>query len=69
MRLFRLSAGAGRTGAQYNLGFCYDNGTGVGKNMKEAVRWNRVAANAGRTNVQRNLPGAAIGTGLVWTKA
>jgi TPR repeat protein len=41
--------------AQSNLGFCYENGTGVVQNPAEAVRWYRLAADQGDAGAQYNL--------------
>jgi hypothetical protein len=39
IRWFYPSASAGNARAQYNLGLCLQNGKGVKRNQKEAVRW------------------------------
>ena len=41
--------------AQFYLGFMYDNGLGVMKDVKEAVKWYRKAAEQGQANAQNNL--------------
>ena len=41
---FREAAEQGVASAQYNLGLCYENGTGVAQDAKEAVKWFRKAA-------------------------
>jgi len=41
---YKAKAVKGDAKAQYTLGFFYDNGTGVEKDEKEAVKWYRKAA-------------------------
>ncbi|MEC8928798.1 MAG: tetratricopeptide repeat protein [Verrucomicrobiota bacterium] len=41
--------------AQYKLGYAYDEGQGVPKNDKEAVKWYRKAAEQGYASAQSNL--------------
>ena len=41
--------------AQYNLGLCYANGTGVAKDEEEAVKWYRKAADQNLAEAQYNL--------------
>jgi len=43
----RAKAEQGDAEAQFNVGACYDNGTGVGKDEAEAVKWYRKAAQQG----------------------
>ena len=45
----------GHAKAQYNLGLMYDNGEGVLKDDKEAVKWYRKAAEQGHAKAQYNL--------------
>jgi TPR repeat protein len=45
----------GYADAQCNLGFCYDNGTGVVKNEKKAFEWYEKAAEQGLEIAQNNL--------------
>ena len=45
----------GDAGAQYNLGFIYQNGEGVPQDYKKAVRWWRLAAEHGDAESQHNL--------------
>ena len=42
--LFRQAAEAGNPLAQYDLGYCYEQGIGVPADIPEAVRWFRMAA-------------------------
>ena len=48
-------ANNGNTVAQSNLGAMYQNGLGVAKNAKEAVKWYRKAAEQGDVLAQSNL--------------
>jgi TPR repeat protein len=41
--------------AQHNLGYCYFNGIGVAKNLDEAVKWFRKAADQGYVKAQSDL--------------
>ena len=41
--------------AQYNLGICYNNGTGVTADKNEAVKWMTLAAKGGDTDAQAFL--------------
>ena len=43
----RRAAEQGNAVAQHNLGLCYDYGTGVEKDGREAVKWYRKAAEQG----------------------
>ena len=54
---FRLSQSADRDDpvVQFYLGVCYDNGYGVDKDSREAVRWYRKAADNGSLSAQFNL--------------
>ena len=47
LREFEPLAEQGVADAQYNLGFMYDNGQGVRRNHKTAVKWYRLAAEQG----------------------
>ncbi len=49
--------------AQFNLGFCYENGQGVMQNYVEAAKWYRMAAEQGFVRAQKNL-GACYERGL-----
>ena len=44
---YRKAAEQGKAIAQYNLGYCYEKGLGVGKDPTEAVKWYRKAAEQG----------------------
>ena len=52
---FRAKAEQGDAQAQFNLGFCYDNGMGVVKDEAEAVKWYRKAAEQGDAKAQVHL--------------
>ncbi len=52
---YRKAAEQGDATAQANLGWCYENGEGVEKNMSEAVKWYRKAAEQGHKDAQCNL--------------
>ena len=53
----------GYAAAQYNLGFMYEQGEGVGKDEGEAARWIQKAAEAGNAHAMVRI--RAIGTGTV----
>jgi len=55
LRLFRPLADQGKADAQYNLGFMYANGLGVGKDFAEAAKWYRLAADQGNAHAQFGL--------------
>ena len=50
--VYRKAAEQGFVRAQYNLGICYHNGTGVVKDGVEAVKWFRKAADKGNAEAQ-----------------
>src|SRR5437660_956777 len=54
-RTHQKAAEQGYANAQYNLGWCYDNGTGVEKDEQKAVEWYQKAAEQGYANAQYNL--------------
>lgn len=49
-RLFLAGAKAGDVSCQSNLGYFYDNGIGVTKNLKEAARWYLEACEIGHSS-------------------
>jgi len=55
VRLFRPLVAQGNVAAQFNLGWMYDNGTGVAQDYKEAVRLYGLAAAQGYATAQFNL--------------
>ena len=52
---YHRAAEQGSAGAQYSLGRCYANGTGVKKNLDLAVQWYKKAAQQGNRNAQLSL--------------
>jgi len=44
---YRTAADSGDSAAQYNLGVCYENGSGVAKDEAEALNWYKKAATQG----------------------
>lgn len=52
---FRTYAIQGIPDAQYNVGWCYENGEGVEKNIDEAVRWYLMAAEKENIDAQVRL--------------
>ena len=55
MKWYRKSAEQGNATAHYNLGLCYDKGSGVTKDYSEAVKWYKKAAEQGDVDAQREL--------------
>ena len=52
---YKAKAEQGDAEAQFDLGFCYDDGRGVEKDYGEAVKWYRKAAEQGHAPAQFNL--------------
>ena len=52
---YKNAAEQGDADAQYNLGVCYANGTGVEKDEQKAVEWYQKAAGQGHAKSQSNL--------------
>ena len=52
---YTKAAEQGFADAQYNLGWCYSNGTGVLQDYKQAVYWYTKASEQGYANAQYNL--------------
>jgi TPR repeat protein len=52
---YKAKAEQGDAEAQFNLGFCYDDGRGVAKNYAKAVKWYRKAAEQNFAPAQFNL--------------
>ena len=66
---YKASAEQGEAEAQFNLGWCYDDGRGVAKDYVEAVKWYRKAAEQFHAEAQFNLGcGYANGQGVVRDK-
>jgi TPR repeat protein len=55
LRLMRPLAQQGHAGAQFNLGYMYENGRGVAKNDAIAVSWYRKSAEQGYADAQYKL--------------
>jgi serine/threonine protein kinase len=53
--LYRKLAQTGRGDAQHKLGSCYENGTGVTRDMIQAIEWYSQAADQGRLSAQVRL--------------
>lgn len=53
--LFFAAAKADHLGAQVNLGFLFDTGTGVEKNREKAMYWYRKAARRGEASAANNI--------------
>ena len=51
----RLGADEGNACARCILGYCYYNGQGVLKDLDEAIRLYRLAANGGNDDAKNNL--------------
>ena len=52
---YLAAAEKGDAQAQYNLGWCYVNGDGVAKDLKQAVYWYRKAADQGHAEAKEAL--------------
>lgn len=50
-----MAAEQGDAQAQFNLGVAYNNGDGVSKNYKQAIKWYRLSASQGLGVAQYNL--------------
>ena len=61
MKRLVKSAEQGHAGAQNSLAICYDNGEGVAKDLKKAVKWFTKSAEQGDATAQYNL---AIATSM-----
>jgi uncharacterized protein len=55
MQRLKKLAEQGDVAAQYSLGVCYQQGAGVAKNEREAVRFFRLAAEQGDADAQYGL--------------
>jgi len=55
LKLWRPLAAQGNAFAQSNLGFMYDSGQGVKRDLSEAAKWYRLAAEQGNPRAQSNL--------------
>ena len=52
---YKANAEQGDAEAQFNLGWCYDDGRGVARDYAEAVKWYRAAAEQELADAQCNL--------------
>ena len=55
LRLFRPLADQGEAGAQFKMGYMYDNGQGVPQDYAQAAKWFRLAADQGNAGAQYRL--------------
>ena len=55
-----LAAQNGNAEAQYNLALAYENGNGMTKDLSEAVKWYRKAAEQGHAGAQKKLKTAEL---------
>jgi TPR repeat protein len=51
---YRVAAGQRWAVAQYNYGFCFEQGEGVAKNVAEAARYYTIAAGQGDAQEQQS---------------
>lgn len=54
-RWYLRAAEGGDQTAQYNVGICYNNGSGVEQNLEESVKWYTAAAEQGEADAMNNL--------------
>ena len=52
---YTIAAEQGHAGAQFNLGQCYENGSGIEKDQTKAVFWYKKASEQGHQNAKRKL--------------
>lgn len=52
---YSRAAEAGNDEAQYNMGYCYEEGLGVFRSPARAVKWYRLSAEQGNAKSQNNL--------------
>jgi TPR repeat protein len=55
VRVFKAHADQGDAAAQFNIGFMYRKGYGVGKNDATAIKWLRMSAEQGFKQAQQSL--------------
>jgi TPR repeat protein len=53
--LFRAAAQMGHDGAQVNVGYCYDVGKGVRRNLSRAMLWYKRASRRGDSGAAHNI--------------
>lgn len=51
----KLAADKGNASAQYDVGYCYENGIDVVKDLNKAVKYYKMSANRGNASAQNNL--------------
>jgi len=54
-KYYKLSAEQGNLRGQYHIGYCYENGLGVSKDLNEARRWYNLAAEQGDSDAKKGL--------------
>ena len=62
LQCFQAAAEQGHTDSQCLLGVMYDNGQGVDRNYREAVKWFSLAADAGDSRAQFGWKSGTDGT-------
>ena len=55
IKYYKLSADQGYSGAQYNLGYMYENGYGVKQSDTEAIKYYKLAADQGNLEAKKDL--------------
>ena len=55
VQYYHKAAQAGKAFSQMRIGYCYESGQGVTKDIAEAVKWYRKAAEQGDSQAQHNL--------------
>ena len=55
IKLYQITAKQGNVNAQYNLGWCYEYGEGIGKDIFEAIKWYKKAAELGNDSAYKLL--------------
>ena len=53
--MYQKAAEQRHADAQYNLGYCYASGIGIGRDYQKAVEWYQKAAKQGLAQAQNNL--------------
>ena len=65
MIVYAIFAKKGDNDAQFNLGYCYENGLkGLDIDLKEAAKWYQKAAKKGHSSVQNSLGSFFMKKGL-----
>ncbi|WLA52874.1 hypothetical protein QIH80_24075 [Bradyrhizobium elkanii] len=63
--LLRVAADQNDSEAQYNLGYAYESGTGVPKDIQEAAKWYSRASDRGNALARTRLEGLLGGGGIL----